>query len=67
MVVCLCNGVSDRQVRRAIDCGAATRPQVTASCGAGGACGGCHRMIRDMIREGETPRFADSVCLQATA
>lgn len=67
MVVCLCNGISEKQVRRAIDRGAATRPQVTSSCGAGGACGGCHRTIREMIREADEPVGLESACLQASA
>ncbi|HZR80618.1 MAG TPA: (2Fe-2S)-binding protein [Candidatus Binatia bacterium] len=51
MVVCLCQGVSDKKVRRAIEEGATCRRAVTEACGAGGVCGGCHRTIADMIRE----------------
>lgn len=51
MVVCLCQGVSEKRVRLAIQKGAATRRQVTHACGAGGACGSCHRTIAEMIRE----------------
>jgi len=51
MVVCLCQGVSEKHVRRAISEGAATRREVTRACGAGGACGGCHVTIAEMICE----------------
>lgn len=51
MVVCLCQGVSEKHVRRAIADGAATRRDVTRACGAGGACGGCHLTIAEMICE----------------
>jgi bacterioferritin-associated ferredoxin len=51
MVVCLCQGVSDRTVRACIDAGAHTRQQVTQACGAGDGCGGCHRTIKTMIVE----------------
>ncbi|MEY4948475.1 MAG: hypothetical protein RL698_686 [Pseudomonadota bacterium] len=51
MVVCLCQGVAEKHVRRAIAEGACTRRDVTRACGAGGICGGCHRTIADMIRE----------------
>ncbi len=51
MVVCLCQGVSDRSIQRAIDQGACSRRQVTDACGAGGVCGGCHSTIAEMIRE----------------
>lgn len=52
MVVCLCQGISDRLVRRAIADGATSRRDVTRACGAGGACGGCHREIVAMLRQG---------------
>jgi len=56
MLVCLCQGVSDKHVRRAIADGATTRREVTRACGAGGACGGCHLTIAEMICESrETP------------
>jgi bacterioferritin-associated ferredoxin len=51
MVVCLCQGVSDKHVRRAIEGGASSRREVTQTCGAGGVCGGCHGTIAKMIRE----------------
>ena len=51
MVVCLCQGVSEKHVRSAIDTGARNRREVTAACGAGGVCGGCHSTIVEMIRE----------------
>jgi bacterioferritin-associated ferredoxin len=51
MVVCLCQGVSEKRVRAAIAAGAHSRKQVTKSCGAGAGCGGCHAAIRDLIRE----------------
>lgn len=51
MVVCLCQGVSEKRVRAAIQAGARTRKQVTAACGAGDGCGGCHRTIKAMIVE----------------
>jgi bacterioferritin-associated ferredoxin len=51
MYVCVCRGITDRQVETAIDEGADTREKVTATCGAGGGCGGCHDMIEGMIDE----------------
>ncbi len=51
MVVCLCQGVSEKQVREAIANGATSRKKVTRACGAGAGCGGCHESIRDIIRE----------------
>lgn len=51
MVVCLCQGVSDKSVRASIEAGARTRQQVTAACGAGDGCGTCHRTIKSLILE----------------
>jgi bacterioferritin-associated ferredoxin len=51
MVVCLCNGVPARRIRRAIDAGATTVDEVTAACGAGSCCHGCHPTIEDLIDE----------------
>jgi bacterioferritin-associated ferredoxin len=49
--VCLCNSVSERKVRRAIDHGASTIDEVGAACGAGTTCHGCHDTIDDMLDE----------------
>ena len=51
MLVCLCQGVSDKEVRQAIARGATTRKQVTRACGAGAGCGGCHESIQELIRQ----------------
>lgn len=48
-MVCLCHGVSDRKVRRAIDDGAATIVEVGERCGAGAGCGGCHPTIDALL------------------
>lgn len=55
MIVCICRGVSDRQVRLAVLTGASTLRDVAVSCNAGRGCGACHEMIRDMIDEGTRP------------
>lgn len=49
--VCLCNSVSERKVRRAIDHGASTIDAVGRACGAGTTCHGCHDTIDDLIDE----------------
>lgn len=51
MVVCLCQGVSDREIRQAIARGAVTRKQVTRACGAGAGCGGCHESIQQLLSD----------------
>lgn len=41
MWVCLCKGVTDRQVRSAVARGARTPLEISARCRAGSGCGGC--------------------------
>jgi bacterioferritin-associated ferredoxin len=51
MMVCLCEGVSERKVRKAIEHGATTVEAVAATCRAGGCCMGCHPTIESLIAE----------------
>jgi len=64
MIVCSCQAVSEKRIVSAIAQGACTREEVTARCGAGGGCGGCHRRIQSMIRDlsiqaSASPAFAE--------
>ncbi|MGD9997443.1 MAG: bacterioferritin-associated ferredoxin, partial [Ilumatobacteraceae bacterium] len=47
-MVCLCRGVSERKVERAISHGALTVDEVGAACGAGTSCGTCRHTIHHM-------------------
>jgi bacterioferritin-associated ferredoxin len=51
MLVCHCQGLSDRDVRQAVRSGARSRGQVTRSCGAGGRCGGCRPLIEEILAD----------------
>ena len=48
-LICLCEGVSERKVARAIDHGATTVDAVGEACRAGTGCGTCVKAIDDMI------------------
>ena len=50
-VVCLCVGVSERKVHRAIGNGAASIDDVGRACGAGSRCGGCHETLDALLAE----------------
>lgn len=52
MYVCVCNAVSDREVKEAIERGATSVPDVVRACKAGGDCGSCHARIQRMIDGG---------------
>jgi nitrite reductase (NADH) large subunit len=51
MILCLCRGVSEREVADAIRGGARTLEDVKRRCtGAGGSCGACRPLIEDQLR-----------------
>jgi bacterioferritin-associated ferredoxin len=50
-MVCLCHGVSERKVARAIDRGACTIQDVGEACAAGTQCHGCHSTIEELLAE----------------
>jgi bacterioferritin-associated ferredoxin len=55
VIVCICRGVSDRQVRLTVLNGASTIKEVAAQCQAGRGCGACHEQIEGMIAEVTCP------------
>ncbi|MEE8508614.1 MAG: (2Fe-2S)-binding protein [Myxococcota bacterium] len=56
MLVCHCQGVSDRSIRKAVREGAATVVDVGYHCGAGTCCEGCVDLIDRIIRSEATHR-----------
>jgi bacterioferritin-associated ferredoxin len=53
MLVCHCKGLTDRDVRSAIEAGACTRREVVRQCGAGSVCGGCRPLIDELLGSSE--------------
>lgn len=51
MIVCLCEGVSDREVSSAIRDGARTVESIGRKCGAGTSCGGCSHVLQRMLHD----------------
>lgn len=49
MLVCHCNAISDRTIRKVVRAGAATADEVGFACGAGSCCGGCQDSIQQII------------------
>ncbi len=60
MIVCICHGVSDRTIDRALAEGCETVRQVGQRCRAGTDCGACRVAIKGMIREAERQESATS-------
>ena len=50
MIVCHCQGVSDRTIRAAVRNGARSRRAVARACSAGRSCGGCTLAIDEIVR-----------------
>lgn len=51
MYVCICQGITDRQIRRTVDQGARTLGEVQMKLPVGGCCGRCEGTARELIRE----------------
>ena len=60
MYVCICNALTDRRIRGAIDSGAASLGSVYRNCGVAPQCGKCGEMIRSFLDRdgsGEAPQI----------
>jgi bacterioferritin-associated ferredoxin len=51
MYVCICHGITDRQICRAVDQGASSLTEVQMQLPVGGCCGRCVDTARAIIRE----------------
>ena len=49
MYVCICNGVTDRQIREAVEAGCDTVAELTMRTGCGSTCGTCLPMAADLL------------------
>jgi len=50
MIVCVCNNISDRKIREAVDQGARTMPELREQLGIGTCCGKCHSCAKTVLR-----------------
>jgi bacterioferritin-associated ferredoxin len=51
MYVCICNGVTDRQIREAAEAGCASVAELTMRTGAGATCGSCLVLAGEILDE----------------
>ncbi|MCL7715376.1 (2Fe-2S)-binding protein [Stenotrophomonas mori] len=56
MYVCICNGVTDHQIREAIENGCSSVSELTMRTGCGSTCGSCLGMAADLLSEGVAAR-----------
>jgi bacterioferritin-associated ferredoxin len=67
MLVCICKGISDHAVHRAVQGGATTVDAVGRACGAGTDCGSCHEAVEEIIDEIiDESRLARRACARNT-
>lgn len=53
MYVCLCRGVTDKEIRETIAEGASSLEEVMHCTGAGTCCGSCQPQIEEMLEEAQ--------------
>ena len=63
MIVCLCAGVDDCEVRSCINDGARSLDEIARRCGAGADCGGCIDLLEDALDEAQAADEAAAVRL----
>ena len=51
MYVCICNGITDRQVREAAQAGCGSLPELTMRTGVGSNCGSCLALAEAIMAE----------------
>ncbi|MBB1115796.1 (2Fe-2S)-binding protein [Stenotrophomonas sp. W1S232] len=51
MYVCICNGVTDHQIRQAAEQGVASVAELTMRTGCGATCGSCLEMASDLLEK----------------
>jgi bacterioferritin-associated ferredoxin len=49
MFICVCNGITDRQVEEAIDAGARSLEDLSATLGVATGCGSCAAFTRQLL------------------
>ena len=51
MIVCICNNVSDRKIRQAVDAGVTSMDGLRDRLDVGACCGKCHSCAKRVLRE----------------
>ena len=51
MYVCMCNGVTDRTIRKAVDDGVRTLAELQRRTGCSGSCGSCAELAEEILRD----------------
>lgn len=49
MIVCVCNNISDREIRQAVDLGLSSMAELRRDLGVATCCGKCHSCAREVL------------------
>jgi len=60
MYVCLCKGITDHQIRAAIEAGASSLRDLRRSLGVASQCGKCGVLTREIMRESMSSAVEDN-------
>lgn len=63
MYVCLCRGVTDSQIREAVDAGATSMRQVRQQLGVASQCGKCSCLAREIFKNAVQERTPEGEAL----
>lgn len=64
MIVCICNNVSDKAIRKAVDAGVTSMTQLRTQLEIGTCCGKCNSCARTILRESVEDRATRTVPIQ---
>lgn len=64
MIVCVCNNISDRRIRQAVDSGITSMSELRDQLGVGTCCGKCHPCAKQVLRECRDAADAQPIMLQ---
>jgi bacterioferritin-associated ferredoxin len=67
MFVCVCNGITDRQIEAAIDAGATSLEDLTTALGVASGCGTCAAFTRQLLSRALENRRTVSTSMSLTA
>ncbi|QOW19824.1 bacterioferritin-associated ferredoxin [Lysobacter ciconiae] len=56
MYVCICNGITDHEIRQAAEAGCDSMAELTMRTGAGSCCGSCVDMASELLEETRAAR-----------
>ena len=65
MIVCVCNNISDREIREAVDLGLSSMAELRRDLGVATCCGKCHTCAREVLSDHINTRSQELVFRQS--